>query len=131
MWMRDCGVLPIVNAEGLVVGVVTDRDICVAAGCRNCPPASIPVTSVMTRNVHSCTPETEIRDALQIMRENRVRRLPVIDAKEKLRGILSLNDVALKVREIADPAELSAEDVETTLEAICKHRPSTQQQAAA
>jgi CBS domain-containing protein len=131
MWMRDCGVLPIVNAEGQVVGVVTDRDISIAAGCRNCPPAGVPVTDVMTRKVHSCEPDANIRDALQIMREHRVRRLPVINAKEELCGILSLNDVAIKVREIANPTELSAEDVETTLEAICKHHPATEHEAAA
>jgi CBS domain-containing protein len=64
------------------------------------------------------------------MREKRVRRLPALDAEGKLCGILSLDDVALKAREANKPGELSADDVEQTLEAICKHRATPEQQAA-
>jgi CBS domain-containing protein len=125
MWMRDCGVIPVVH-DGEVIGVVTDRDICIAAGCKNRPPAEITIGEVMTRKVHSCRPDADVRDALKIMREKQVRRLPVIDAKGKLCGILSLNDVAIKARAIANPAEISSEDIEQTLEAICRHRWATQ-----
>ena len=126
MWMRDCGVLPVVD-NGQVVGVITDRDICVAAGSKNREPSTITVSEVMTRRLYSCSPDADVREALKTMREKRVRRLPVIDKNGKLCGILSLNDVAIKVREIANPAELSAEDVERTLDAICRHRCESQQ----
>ena len=129
MWMRDCGVLPVVDKQGEVVGVLTDRDICMAAGSKNIEPSRIKVNEVATRKVYSCSPETEIREALAMMRKNRVRRLPVLDAKGKLRGILSLDEVAVKAREIANPAELSAEDIEQTLEAICRHRWATRRQS--
>jgi predicted transcriptional regulator len=130
MWMRECGVIPVVD-NGQVVGVITDRDICIATGSKNREPSMITVSEVMTRRLYSCPPDADIREALQIMREKRVRRLPVIDAKGKLCGILSLDDVALKAREIASPAELSAEDVEQTLEAICRHRKGTEEPRAA
>ena len=91
----------------------------------------ITVSEVMARRVYSCLPDAEIREALQIMREKQVRRLPVIDAKGKLCGILSLNDVAIKARDAAKPEELSADDVEKTLEAVCRHRPDAKQQSAA
>ena len=130
MWMRDCGVIPVVD-NGQIVGVITDRDICIAVGSKNREPSMITVSEVMARSVYSCSPDAEIREALQIMREKQVRRLPVIDAKGKLCGILSLNDVAIKARDAAKPEELSADDVEKTLEAICRHRPEAKQQSAA
>jgi CBS domain-containing protein len=121
MWMRNCGALPVVAKDGSVVGIITDRDICIAAGSKNREPSRISVSEVMTRVLNSCRPEADVREALQIMREKQVRRLPVIDGKGKLCGILSLDDVALKAHVAAKPAELSAEDVEITLEAICRH----------
>jgi CBS domain-containing protein len=134
MWMRDCGVIPVID-DGLVIGVITDRDICIAAGSKNREPSKITVSEVMARKLYSCSPEADIRKALEIMRQKQVRRLPVIDATGELRGILSLNDVVIKAREINHPAELSAEDIEQTLEAICRSRygaqPESQSKAAA
>jgi len=130
MWKRDCGVVPVLD-NGHVIGVITDRDICVAVGSKNREPSMITVTEIMTRRVHSCQPDADIREALQVMRAKQVHRLPVIDAKGKLCGILSLNDVAIKARDAAKPEELSADDVERTLEAICRHRPEAKKQAAA
>ena len=98
MWMRDCGVLPVVDGKGQVVGMITDRDICIATGCRRRDPATILVREVMTGQVYSCSPEADLREALQIMQQKQVRRLPVIDSAGKLCGVLSLNDVALKVQ---------------------------------
>jgi CBS domain-containing protein len=130
MWMRGCGVIPVVD-NGQVVGVITDRDICIATGSRNREPSMITVSEVMARRLYSCPPDVDIREALQVMREKQVRRLPVIDAEGKLCGILSLNDVAIKAREVANPAEVSAEDIEQTLEAICRHRCVTQEEPRA
>jgi CBS domain-containing protein len=121
MWVNDCGILPIVHSGGAAVGVLTDRDICMAAASKDRRPSDVSVAEVMMRQLYSCPPEADIREALQIMREKRVRRLPVIDEKGILRGILSLDDVAVKTRMADKPAELSAEDVEITLDAICRH----------
>jgi CBS domain-containing protein len=128
MSVNDCGILPIVNNQGTVVGVLTDRDICMTAGSKDQVPSSISVADVMMRQLYSCLPEADIREALQIMRQKKVRRLPVLDAKGNLCGILSLDDVAVKTRAADKPAELSAEDVEITLDAICRR--TAQKQAA-
>ena len=128
MWLTDCGILPVVDSKGTVIGVLTDRDICMAAASKDRMPSRIAVSEVMMRQLYSCLPEADIREALQIMRKNRVRRLPVIDAKGILCGILSLDDVAVKTREADKPAELSAEDVELTLETICRR--TAQKEAA-
>jgi CBS domain-containing protein len=128
MWMRDCGVMPVLD-NGQVVGVITDRDICIAAGSKNREPSLITVSEVMTRRLYSCSPDADVGEALEIMRDKQVRRLPVIDAKGKLRGILSLDDVAIKARELANPAEISADDIEQTLGAICRHRDESRDEA--
>ncbi len=120
MWRGDFGALPVVAGEK-VVGMITDRDICMATATRHLDPATIRVKEVTSGKVYSCSPDTEVHEALKIMREKRVRRLPIINAEDgKLAGILSLNDIALKA-EGGVRAELSAEDVEMTLRSICAH----------
>jgi CBS domain-containing protein len=122
MLKGDCGVLPVVTAAQEVVGMITDRDICMAAATKHCDPARIRVGEVISGNVYACSPETEIHTALNIMRQKQVRRLPVVDGEDgKLLGVLSINDIALKAQG-GLRADLSAQDVETTLRAICAHR---------
>jgi CBS domain-containing protein len=121
MWDGDFGVLPVENG-GRIVGMITDRDICMAAATKHRDPTTIQVEEVITGQVHSCSPDTDIREALKVMQRNKVRRLPVINADDrKLAGILSLNDVALKAQHDGK-AELNTRDVESTLRAICGHR---------
>lgn len=119
----NCGALPVVWKDAHVIGMITDRDICIAAASKNIEPSRICVSDVMSKTVHGCAPEDDVQDALESMRRHRVRRLPVIDADGKLTGILSLDDVATKVGAMARPGELSREDVERTLEAICQRSP--------
>lgn len=119
MYEGDFGVLPVVADGGQVVGMITDRDICMAAASRNEAPSAILVEEVMTREVHSCSPDDEIHRALKTMQERRVRRIPVIE-KGKIMGLLSLNELALKARS-GTSSELSAQDVEETLKEISSH----------
>ena len=121
MWDGDFGVLPVLDGKK-VVGMITDRDICMAAAMKRLDPGTIRVDEVMTGQVFACSPDTDINEALKIMRQNQVRRLPIVDAIHgRLAGLLSLNDVALKA-ESADNPELSARDVEDAMRAICAHR---------
>lgn len=122
MWERDCGVLPVVEDGRGVVGVITDRDICMAATMKQRPLADIPVSEVVTGQLFSCAPEEDVRDALKIMQQQRIRRLPVIDAAGQLCGILSMNDVALSAQETKQDAKVSYRDVVETYKAICAHR---------
>ena len=113
--------LPVVADGGKVVGMITDRDICIAAATKHRDPARIRVREVTSGKVYSCSPNSDIREALQVMEQRKVRRLPVISAESgKLVGILSLNDLALKAREAKQPG-LAAQDVEEVLSAICTH----------
>ena len=124
MWQNDCGVLPVVIDGGKVIGVITDRDIAIALGTRNKKAAQISVKDVMTADLFSATPGEDIHAALKSMRKNRVHRLPVIDDHGKLRGILSLSDVALHAVHPTgkETPVLNYDDVVGTLKAVCEHR---------
>ncbi|HVZ31068.1 MAG TPA: CBS domain-containing protein [Polyangiaceae bacterium] len=94
MWEGDCGCVPVVDASGRVCGVITDRDICMAAYTKGLPLNSIRVAEVMSRHVHACNPEDTLERAIGMMADAEVRRLLVVAEDGKLRGIVSLADVA-------------------------------------
>lgn len=122
MWENDCGILPIVKDGRKVVGVITDRDICMATAIRNRPESTICVEEVMTRNIFSVTPNDDVHKALQLMQEHKVRRLPVLNAEGELKGVLSMNDVVLKAQETnGKKPPLTFHDVVKTYKAICEH----------
>lgn len=134
MWKGNCGFLPVVDAEGRVCGVVTDRDICIALGTRNVTSGELPVGDISQRKVFSCHEEDDIHVALQTMKEARVRRLVVVDAEGTLSGVISMDDILLR----AEPArvgrepELSADEVVRTYQNIMrKDKPSISKKAAA
>ena len=95
MWENDCGVLPIIKDGRKVIGMITDRDICMAVAMRDTNPSRVSVEEVMTGQVYAVKPEDGIDDALQAMQEHKIRRLPVINTKGELEGILSMNDIVL------------------------------------
>ncbi|HEY7547502.1 MAG TPA: CBS domain-containing protein [Blastocatellia bacterium] len=131
MWAADCGVLPVVDWDQRVIGVVTDRDISIALGTRNKLASEIAVGEVISGNVFACLPDDDIHDALRIIQTQRVRRLPVIDREGKLQGILCLDDIALHAEKGDGRAALSYEDVINTMKAICDRRIVTAHKAAA
>jgi CBS domain-containing protein len=121
MWDDDCGAVPVVNDERRVVGMITDRDICIAAATRAASPANIRVHEVMSAQVHTCHPQDDVRSALKIMREQRIRRIPVVDERLRLTGILSLNDLVAHAGCRKD-ADIQGDEFIDTMKAICAHR---------
>jgi CBS domain-containing protein len=115
MWENDCGCLPVVDGASRVIGMLTDRDICMAAYTQGAGLSAILVSSAMSRDVFSCRPSDDLLAAQRVMREHQVRRLPVTDAAKKLVGIVSLNDIA---RAAALTAAGKAQ-VASTLVAVC------------
>jgi CBS domain-containing protein len=116
MWEADCGALPVVNEEGRVTGVITDRDICIAVATRGRSADRIAVREVARGQAHTCLPDDDVTVALQTMKAQRIRRLPVIDTYGHLRGMLSLNDI------VTHAGAVSPTDVVSTLASICEHR---------
>lgn len=121
MWNGDCGALPIVDDGARVLGMITDRDICIAAATNHQDIACIKVGEITTGEVQSCAPETSVRDALKIFEQARVRRIPVVDEDNKLQGILSISDIVLQTGEGRDKktTDVSYTDVANTFKAIC------------
>lgn len=123
MWENDCGVLPIIKDGRKVIGMITDRDICMAVAMRDWNPSGVSVEEVMTGQVFSVNTEDDIDQALQAMQEHKIRRLPVVNAEGELEGILSMNDVVLHASSAGDKASdsIAYEDVIKTFQAICQH----------
>ena len=89
----NVGAVPIVDPEKRVLGMITDRDICLAMAHATRLPSQIAVEKTMARRVFSCAPEDDLESALQTMQLRKVRRLPVLDSQGRLQGILSMDDV--------------------------------------
>ena len=95
LWDGDCGALPVIDGpERRVVGMLTDRDICMSAHFRGRPLGQIQVEGVMSGNVQSCRPGDELSSAEATMQSAQVRRLPVVDDAGQLLGMISLADIA-------------------------------------
>ncbi|HJW08370.1 MAG TPA: CBS domain-containing protein [Holophagaceae bacterium] len=124
MWEHDCGVLPVVDSTQHLVGILTDRDICMALATRNRLASDLRALDVMSTTLHTIHEDDSASHAMKIMRHHHVRRLPVLGKDDSLKGILSLNDLALAAKEGKD-ASPSHDEVVQTLKAICNHgRPS-------
>jgi CBS domain-containing protein len=119
MQQTRCGFLPVIDWQGRVSGVVTDRDICMALVNSARKPINISVREVMEHVVRTCGPDDAVQAALETMKHFRVRRLPVISNTGALQGILSLDDVIL--RALSPDAPTSAEIVASMRE-ILKRR---------
>jgi CBS domain-containing protein len=119
MWDHDCGFVPVVDASGLVAGVITDRDICIATSTRRLLPEHIAAAQAMASPIHACLSDDRISDVLATMKQFRVRRVPVIDTTGKLQGVISLNDLVLASNVKREP---QATDIVSTMAAICTHR---------
>jgi len=123
MWKNDCGVLPVIKDGRKVIGLITDRDICMAAVMRDSKPSAVSIEEVMTGQVYSVDPEDNVDQALEAMQEHKVRRLPVVNAEGELEGILSMNDVVLHAgaSDGASTDGIGYGDVVKTYQAICQH----------
>lgn len=95
MLEADCGCVPVVEAaDGRILGMITDRDICIAALLSGLPLRVLRIDSIMEGPVHTCTPDDDITRAESTMRHAQIRRLPVVNGNRAVVGILSLNDIA-------------------------------------
>jgi len=124
MWDHDCGCLPVCGGDGVtrVVGVITDRDICMHALFQSKPLQALRVSDAMAKQVQVCRPGDSPADAEKTMREARIRRLPVVDEQDSLVGMISLADLAQEAarERTASRQEITETEVGDTLAAICE-----------
>lgn len=124
MWEGDLGCVPVLGANDELVGIITDRDIAMAAYIQGKPLRDINVGDVMTRDVQLCKPGESVSHAEALMRRFQIRRLPVVDASGRLLGIVSMNDIALEAeRERQRSArDVRLSEVALTLAQVSRHR---------
>ncbi len=96
MWENDCGALPVCAGDGInrVIGMITDRDIAMNALFQHQMLKDLKVKDAMSKSVETCRSSDSVSQAEKIMREARIRRLPVLDGSGSLAGIVSLADLA-------------------------------------
>ena len=100
MLERNTGFLPVCDRMGVVIGVLTDRDIVLRVTALDLAPGTVPVERVMSREVVVCRPDDDLRRAEALMATHRKARLPVCDEEGRLLGVISLSDVAQADRSI-------------------------------
>jgi CBS domain-containing protein len=98
MWEGDCGAVPVTDERDHVVGIITDRDICIAAATRPRPEGEIPVKDVISGALYTCAPGDDVRAVLDTMKARKIRRLPVVEQGGRLVGIVSIHDIAVQSR---------------------------------
>ena len=132
MWDFDCGVIPLIDGDGRLAGVITDRDLCMAALTQGKPLSDIRTASAMAKDVVRCHPDDGVEAVEHQMRDHQIRRVPVVDAEGRPVGLVAMNDLA----RLASHAKKSGVDRELvqTLAAVCRPRghaaPTTDHPAA-
>lgn len=115
MQETDSGIVPVIHDPFTprLVGVVTDRDLCLHVVAAGRDPASTWVDGCMTEDPVCCTEEDEVSHALELMKKHQIRRLPVVNEKHEIVGMLSLSDLVHK-------AGLEASVISAALQSICE-----------
>jgi CBS domain-containing protein len=112
----DTGVIPVVEDDGTLVGLVTDRDLVIRVVADREDPTSVRLRDIATRSVVTATPDMNLSDARDLMAEHKIRRLAVMK-DDRIVGILSLGDVALadeSNRAVGDVLEEVSESASTS-----------------
>jgi CBS domain-containing protein len=120
MHEHRCGFVPVVDPHGAVVGVVTDRDVCLTVGDKNRAMTHVSVQDAMSNHVFSCYADENVKTALATMAKRHVRRLPALDRHGHLQGVLSIDDVIQAPPHRGSP---TAEDIVAALKGITAAQP--------
>ena len=95
---EDIGAVPVGENDRLI-GMITDRDITCRSVASGVSPKSVTVRDAMSKGIVYCQEDEDIEDAVRIMEQKKIRRLPVLNSKKRMVGMLSLGDVSSKVPE--------------------------------
>ena len=123
-WEADCGFMPVLGSDGKVIGVITDRDVCMAEYLKGGSLLGSNVGSAMSKRVYSCAPQHPIEHALSMMAAHRIRRLPVLHDDGTLAGVVALADIARWVHALPGDAMSAHAALGVTLAHISEPRGS-------
>ena len=121
MWEHDYGALPVVNPKGERIGILTDRDACMAAYIQGKKLDEITVGRVMSKTVYTCKADESLEDAEKLMGSRQIRRLPVVGTENRPVGMVSLNDIARHASSVTAKTAYNR-GLSETLAAICQPR---------
>lgn len=94
---EDVGIVPVVEENQKLVGVVTDRDLCLGVVAEGKHPREVKIADCMSEELITCKPEDNVQKAQELMQEYQVRRIPVVDNQGRIVGMIAQADIALKV----------------------------------
>jgi CBS domain-containing protein len=99
MKSEDVGAVPVVDDEASrkLVGIITDRDLAVNVIADGKDPHSCRIEDLMSRNPVTCRPDEDVQNAMDRMAQHQVRRIPVVDNKGRLKGIIAQADIATRI----------------------------------
>jgi CBS domain-containing protein len=117
---RDCGSVPVVDADGRVQAMITDRDICLAAYEQRRPLADIRIASAASRSLVAARESETLETAEKLMKQHRVRRLPVVDEQGRAIGILSVSDLVRHAHFWLGKNGVGVERIASTLATLCQ-----------
>jgi len=127
MWSNDCGAIPVVNEQNIPLGIVTDRDIAMAAMLNYKPLWALTAAEVIQKqSLCSCQQNNSLQECLTMMKEEGVRRVLVTNADDTLAGIVSIGDVVAFTggstsRNKKQPAQIKHEPVLSMLKHVSAH----------
>lgn len=108
MRASNIGTVIVEDGGGKACGIVTDRDITLRAVAEGLDPATTPVSAVCSKELETLSPDDDIQDAIDVMREKAIRRILVVDAKDQAVGVISLGDLAIERDSRSVLGEISA-----------------------
>lgn len=104
---QDVGPVPIVEeGSGRLIGIVTDRDLAVKVVAEGRDPTATRISDIMTSNLVTCGPSDSLDQAVRLMEEHQIRRIPVCDDSGRIQGIIAQADIATRTREPRKTAEM-------------------------
>lgn len=111
MKMEDVGSVPVIDQERtrILIGIVTDRDLAIHVVAEGLDPRSTRIEEVMTRDPVRCNVDEDVEEALDAMKDYQIRRIPVVDEENRIVGIISQADVATRLKDADETAEVVEE----------------------
>lgn len=105
MTKANCGSVLIIDTQGVMLGILTERDLMTRVLAKALNPQTTPVSDVMTHNPQSVGPDMKVSEAVLIMIERGFRHLPIVTPADKILGVFSVRDAL--PREIGDAVSLA------------------------
>lgn len=117
MAQNDCGSIAVVDEANHAIGIVTDRDIALLAADRHQPLWELKAADLSGRHdLYTCREDTDVHEALHLMADKKVRRLPVVGDDGELHGMVAMSDILHRLRMSGRATQDTAEDWREALE---------------